>query len=162
MSVINQIEVLNRQLCFRCQTFLDVCGSWQLQTSDWKPHLLLHSFQSRMFTVAHCQQQYTFLSCLLYIINMQRPPSRLVKIATTSVAVLLPTDVHGTVFISIYKWNKSTTSRGTFANSQAYFLFKHYTSRIMLPILHPVRIKIKRYEKSNLLRLSHLFCSPRD
>lgn len=102
----NRTEVLNRQLCFRCQTFLDVCGSWQLQTSDWKPHLLLHSFQSRMFTVAHCQQQYTFLSCLLYIINMQRPPRRLVKNAATSVAVWLPTDVHGNVFRSIYKWNK--------------------------------------------------------
>lgn len=98
MPVINEIEVLNRQLCFRCQTFLDVCGSWQLQTSDWKPHLLLHSFQSRMFTVAHCQQQYTFLGCLFYIISMQKPPSRLVKIPTTSVAVLLPADVHRTVF----------------------------------------------------------------
>lgn len=98
MPVINEIKVLNRQLCFRCQTFLDVCGSWQLQTSDWKPHLLLHSFQSRMFTVAHCQQQYTFLGCLFYIISMQKPPSRLVKITTTSVAVLLPADVHWTVF----------------------------------------------------------------
>lgn len=38
---------------------------------------------------------------------------------------------------------ESMTSRGTFANSQAYLLFKHYTSRIMLPILHPVRIEIK-------------------
>lgn len=70
------LKGLNILLCFKCQTFLEVCGSWQLQTSDWKPHLLLHSFQSRMFTVAHCQQQYTFFSHLLYIINLRRDPSR--------------------------------------------------------------------------------------